>query len=437
MNRNLVFGIALIVSSIFAAAGPARAQEKDAPKLEIGPLFTSLSTNQPEFGGTEPQSGFGGRITYNLTDNFAVEAEGNFFPGKSAVTLSTGGRAVQGQFGVKAGKRFQRFGVFAKARPGFVSYDNVFTYTGVVLEGSGPFEFPRGIGETGRKTHFSTDVGSVLEFYPSRKIVTRFDVGDTIIRYGERKDIPRTFVPGTTPALVTLPSKVQHNFQFSASVGFRFMDGDDGADDAGAANDKSTPRFEIGTQFTSLSLRPPSRVFGSFFFGDAGVEHKPGVGARLTYNLNDNFALEGEGNFFTIRDFSNTATGGYPFQGQFGVKVGKRFERFGVFAKARPGFVGFTDVGEFIGTTTTTVDGVQFVNPQYRFGSRTYFSTDVGGVLEFYPSRRLVTRFDFGDTIIRYGRRQDAIFFLSPQLIETPATTRHNFQFSAGFGLRF
>ena len=30
---------------------------------------------------------------------------------------------------------------------------------------------------------------------------------------------------------------------------------------------------------------------------------------------------------------------------------------------------------------------------------------DVGGVVEFYPSKRIVTRFDAGDTIIHFGRR--------------------------------
>ena len=36
-----------------------------------------------------------------------------------------------------------------------------------------------------------------------------------------------------------------------------------------------------------------------------------------------------------------------------------------------------------------------------------YFSMDVGGVVEFYPSRRIVTRLDIGDTIIRYGISRD------------------------------
>jgi hypothetical protein len=68
------------------------------------------------------------------------------------------------------------------------------------------------------------DVGGVVEFYPSKRIVTRFDVGDTIIRYGDTTvtsiqgpiDGPFTLVP------ITIGGETRHNFQFSAGVGFRF-----------------------------------------------------------------------------------------------------------------------------------------------------------------------------------------------------------------------
>ena len=63
---------------------------------------------------------------------------------------------------------------------------------------------------------------------------------------------------------------------------------------------------------------------------------------------------------------------------------------------------------------------------------------DVGGVVEFYPSRRVVTRFDVGDTIIRYGIYREPVGVVCtsvcppPDVFERPAETRHNLQFSAG-----
>jgi len=123
---------------------------------------------------------------------------------------------------------------------------------------------------------------------------------------------------------------------------------------------------------------------------------------------------------------------------QFGAKVGRRFRRFGVFAKARPGFVTFGSVNTLVGTDTVTLLGNrQFTTPVFGDRRRTYFSTDVGGVLEFYPSRRVLTRFDFGDTIIRFGPRNAETFLVTDPGFRIPAETRHNFQFIAGLGFRF
>jgi len=97
------------------------------------------------------------------------------------------------------------------------------------------------------------------------------------------------------------------------------------------------------------------------------------------------------------------APAGRVFQGQFGVKAGKRFRKFGIFAKARPGFVGFTEVTKLIGTTILGPFGVlnqTFNGGHFRSGKEAYFSTDLGGVVEFYASRRIFTRVDVGDTII-------------------------------------
>jgi len=59
---------------------------------------------------------------------------------------------------------------------------------------SSPFSF------TIANTDFSLDVGGVIEFYPSKLVTVRFDVGDTIIN--------RSFVT--------------HNLQLCAGIGFRF-----------------------------------------------------------------------------------------------------------------------------------------------------------------------------------------------------------------------
>lgn len=226
------------------------------------------------------------------------------------------------------------------------------------------------------------------------------------------------------------------------------------------------PRYEIGGQLSVLSVNSPSSqdLLGlrpyfddpckEFDLGCVRVES--GFGARFTCNLTNHVALEAEGNFFPARpldEFGAFTPGGVPagqiYQGQFGVKAGKRFKRFGVFMKARPGFVTFTGASQFTGFKLRTFfnpsgPNVQLENGEFSVGKATYLSTDVGGVLEFYPSRRIVTRFDVGDTIIRYGIYRERLGNVCPLccpcptgLFERPAETRHNLQFSAGIGIRF
>lgn len=117
--------------------------------------------------------------------------------------------------------------------------------------------------------------------------------------------------------------------------------------------------------------------------------------------------------------------GGRKFRAVLGPKIGIRKKQFGVFAKVRPGLFSMDryDVVEAVGppnnffVLSTTKHGVNF------------FNVDVGGVFEYYPSRKTVFRVDVGDTIIHYGAQE-------PKDIN-PTITHHNLQTSIGFGFRF
>ena len=220
---------------------------------------------------------------------------------------------------------------------------------------------------------------------------------------------------------------------------------------------EAVPRFEIGGQFSLLNRDNPSAQLDDFIPPRNVAE--PGFGARFTYNVTNNIALEAEGNFFPGRfvaegsfstgPFEDTnVPSGHIYQGQFGVKAGKRFKKFGLFIKGRPGFVGFTKASHLVSITPITIihpfiGPLQFDNPEFRIGKATYLSMDVGGVVEFYPSRRIVTRLDTGDTIISYGIYREpaptacATICTPPLVFERPAETRHNLQFSVGIGIRF
>ncbi|HET7287584.1 MAG TPA: hypothetical protein VFI71_08940, partial [Pyrinomonadaceae bacterium] len=82
-----------------------------------------------------------------------------------------------------------------------------------------PFRF-----EEERLTGFAADLGAVLEFYPTKRIVTRFDAGDTIIHLGPRQTQVISFdaTKGFFLQPIKLGSRTTNNFQFMTSVGFRF-----------------------------------------------------------------------------------------------------------------------------------------------------------------------------------------------------------------------
>lgn len=223
MKQRLLL-IALLLSCFSLYQEDARAQEPEkskATRYEVGAQFSSI-TLAPDY--TQP--GLGGRFTFNFNDNFALEAETNFFPNDNGIISDrrVNGRATEGLFGVKAGKRFKNFGIFGKARPGFISATRGFG--DVVITGPPPAGsvFPESEFRPRRLTHLAFDLGGVLEFYPSRRLVTRFDAGVTIIRVGQTTFQGFAAGPGGTivVAPITIPGDTSPNFQFSAGIGYRF-----------------------------------------------------------------------------------------------------------------------------------------------------------------------------------------------------------------------
>ena len=396
--------ILLLLTLVTVASVGVAQSTKD--KIEIGVQTTSLSLFQPDFPFFDStQAGVGGRVGYNFNRSIAAEAEINFFPQKLFI-LNADGRAFQGQFGVKAGKRFEKFGLFGKVRPGFLSVDRVVSFIPPPGSQGGP-------GFTlERQTFFTLDAGGVLELYPSRRTAVRFEAGDTAIRHPPR--LGQTRGP-----------KFNHNFQFTAGVVFRLGDfPDEGSNiQTSGGGQERTKRFEVGIQFTSLFVEPSNTV-GAVSF----PQHtEPGFGGRFTFNLTESIAFEAEGNYYTREQFGFPQSGKM-FQGQFGGKVGKRFDKWGFFGKARPGFIGFTRVLDF--SVVPPPGSLNFPS-----GNKLYPSLDVGGVVEFYISSRWMARFDIGDTIIHYD---EVVFALTtPPFIIQPSKTTHNLQVSSGIGFRF
>jgi len=219
MINQKIFLIAGLVLAMVTGTARSQSQTQSQPsRIEVGALISVLGIEDAHgLNDLFPRRefGFGGRVSYNLNSHFAVEGEINFFPRdfRKFTTDFTGGRMTEGLFGLKAGLRRKKFGIFGKVRPGFES------------SGGATFpRFPNGNGpdplnpfgfETKRATQFALDVGGVAELYPSRRTIVRFDVGDTIVRY------PGILFTNSNGSLTT-ETVYSHSLQFSAGFGFRF-----------------------------------------------------------------------------------------------------------------------------------------------------------------------------------------------------------------------
>ena len=228
MFKIKIFAVAAVALFVFVPAA-VRAQT-DEKKFEVGGQFSMLwvpAQTATTSGavtvtttGREAHYGFGGRFGYNISKYFTLEAEGNFFPRDRDFD---GGRKIQGLFGVKAGKRFEKFGVFGKARPGFVRFKRgnyVFGTVGCPTVFPPPLACLRPVA----RTNFAIDLGGVVEFYPSKRTIVRFDAGDTIGRVPVQNLALFFPPPPTAVPFVVFPEspQIRHNFQGSVGFGFRF-----------------------------------------------------------------------------------------------------------------------------------------------------------------------------------------------------------------------
>jgi len=190
----VTFCVLLLLTLVLHGSVIAQSEES---KIEVGAQFSVIGKGA---GGAATDVGGGGRLTFNLTKYLALEGELNYFPSAGFNNV----RSFQGQFGVKSGLRFDRFGVFGKVRPGFIDtkYDfRTFCLSSPCPPGALCITPPCFFSSfTVANTDLSLDVGSVVEFYPSKLVTVRFDVGDTVVN--------RTFAT--------------HNLQIGAGVGFRF-----------------------------------------------------------------------------------------------------------------------------------------------------------------------------------------------------------------------
>lgn len=183
------------MSLLLLCVSNAHAQEKN-PKYEFGLHYSALNVSER----SDTDGGLGVRFTYNFNDYLGVEAETNYFGNRRE---GSEGNERQGLFGVRAGKRNSRYGIFAKARPGLTRFYSL----------GNPAD-PTFFNQD--RTRFTMDVGGVFEYYVHRNVAVRVDAGDTMIRFKSgdffRQDFNQVFVQ----------KRLSHNLQINVGVAIRF-----------------------------------------------------------------------------------------------------------------------------------------------------------------------------------------------------------------------
>jgi opacity protein-like surface antigen len=196
--------------------------------------------------------------------------------------------------------------------------------------------------------------------------------------------------------------------------------------------------FEVGGQLVGIDMGPLESIItfqGMTIRRDQFDVGYVGVGGRFGYNFNRFLSIEAEGNFFPERNF-NEVEQSRKAQFLAGLKAGIRTEKFGVFAKARPGLMYFSSIPAHERCTFSPITPTVFTSTTSCVQEKqTNFAFDVGGVVEYYPTSRIIIRLDLGDTLVHFKETGPTPNFGSS--VFTPANTTHNFQCSIGFGIRF
>lgn len=196
------FGFAVLTTALFVCPQVLSAQS-ELPRFEVAPVFAEYHAPALSRAVTD-QLELGGRFTWNWLPHLSLEAEyASTLRKPAAETQKDGGYFSQALFGVKSGVRWKKFGLFAKFRPGLISYSMVITSVS-----SNGLTF-------GRLTDAAFDVGGGAEFFFSRRWLFRYDASDLVAVQGpislpvDGQNV--TFAPFTT-----------HSLEAEVSAAFRF-----------------------------------------------------------------------------------------------------------------------------------------------------------------------------------------------------------------------
>lgn len=357
-------------------------------------------------------------FTYTRNLSRSVALEGTIQPTSDFVRTDgfDSGHEALALGGIKSGWRGQRWGLYGKFQAGVASFScAVSSYSGKTTSGYTEY--------CSRLTDFAMEYGGVVEYHKTPRYAFRLDAGHL-----EIAEFDQIFSRYTDGAVMQYRAGgiLQHaDLRIGVTRSFGHLET--------ATPDRAPARqnWDAGVTF---ALQP--RIQPDFQFLSAYPEWGLWASWNFSKHVSWDSAVMHSGRNPGFTEWIDEQSGGRAFEALSGVKFGFRSGHFGYFVKARPGIITF-------GETERQIDLVRygFGHARDRYskikadvGMFTNLALDTGGVIEAYPTRHTILRFEAGNATIFYLPK--TVIDLG-QRVPIPEQTKPTMLVGFGAGFRF
>jgi len=362
----------------------------------------------------------GPSFTYSRNLSPILALEGTYQP-TSAYFMQNGlfdsGRMALALGGVKSGWRGRRWGLYGKLQAGVASFSCA-TWNDEINAN----QQLSGWNHCGRLTHFALEYGGVVEYHKSPRYDIRLDAGHLMIAEFDRNLLPARFVSGYD--LNARWGNVLNHFDMRLGITRSF-------------GRQETITFELAPEKQKwdtgivFALQPRTEPW----YTNGFLNPYPEWGVWASWNMSKYFSWDTT-LLHSPRNPGLTVNpayqaGGRAFEALSGVKVGFRSGHMGYFAKVRPGIITF---GETYRQRDDIYCGQQVCGAKIDEGMFTDAVLDTGGIIEAYPSRHTILRFDAGSATIFYLPKNIVNSGISEPI---PSSAHPSILVSVGAGFRF
>jgi hypothetical protein len=394
--------LATLTAMAFAIVPPEAVAQNSRAPIEAGAALTGWQIDRsPDVG---PSPAVTTWLDLPLSRRVAIEMRGTFVPSRHPLLLQfSEGSTLYLSAGVR-GKFISRpkYSLVGTFSPELIRVSKTVT---AVQEGQDII---------GTATYFSLGSSLGVEVYPSDRWLARVEVASsTFLASGFELGRGE---PGPNGGVLVLvqPARVLTSSELRGGIGLRF-----GALTREGAETSIDGRWDVGAVFSHATVVIPL---------DSRAEPRRDVGLGGFGSIKLSNYVYGDGVvtfFFDDPRCFTPYTGGRTLHALGGLKLGPRFDGYGVFAKIRAG----------INSSSSVLETALIEQRPRVYKRANHFALEIGGVLERELRRRAFVRFD-ASVLSTFFR--STLYTFEGQPVTVPAPEPSNgLQLSVGIGWRF